>query len=74
MTGRIKVPGVIKNVIAPVQSWLLGQGRCVGCGRELSTGARSKKGAGEKVTCSCGRIFIYEIKGKSYRRALLNEA
>lgn len=56
---------MFKNVIAPIQAWLLSQGRCVGCGKEL--------GDGEKVTCSCGRIFIHDKKTKKYRRALLEE-
>ncbi|MDO8452561.1 MAG: hypothetical protein Q7S79_02295 [bacterium] len=66
------VPGVFKTVIAPIQSWLLSQGRCVGCGKELS-GAKASKGknGGSKVTCECGRIFVND-SGK-YRRALLEE-
>ncbi len=27
----------------------------------------------EKVTCVCGRIYIYNPKDKKYRRALLEE-
>lgn len=69
-----RIPGVFKNVISPVQAWLLSQGRCVGCGRELSAGKRSKKGASEEVVvCYCGRVFIYETKSKKHRRALLEE-
>lgn len=69
-----RVPGVFKNVIAPVQSWLLSQGRCVGCGRDLSMGKAGKRKTGkEKVTCECGRVFIQDTKTKKYRRALLNE-
>ncbi|MFZ5933126.1 MAG: hypothetical protein ACOYT7_03590 [Patescibacteria group bacterium] len=65
---------MFKNVIAPIQAWLLSQGRCVGCGRELSAGKREKrKDATEKVTCECGRIFIYDPRTKKYRRALLEE-
>ena len=56
---------MFKNVIAPIQAWLLSQGRCVGCGKELS--------GKEKVTCSCGRIFVYDKKMEKYRRALLEE-
>jgi hypothetical protein len=26
-----------------------------------------------KITCKCGRIFIYETKTKKYRRALFQE-
>jgi len=65
---------MFKNVIVPVQAWLLSQGRCVGCGTPLSKGKREKgKGNIVKVTCKCGRIFIYNPKTKKYRRALFEE-
>jgi hypothetical protein len=65
---------MFKNVIAPIQAWLLSQGRCVGCGKELKLGKTQKhEGSKEKITCSCGRIFIYEPQTKKYRRALLEE-
>ncbi|MFC1625861.1 hypothetical protein ACFL1Q_02385 [Patescibacteria group bacterium] len=65
---------MFKNVIAPIQAWLLSQGRCVGCGKELSLGKREKrKNKTEKVTCVCGRIFIYNLQSKKFRRALLEE-
>jgi hypothetical protein len=65
---------VIKNVISPIQAWLLSQGRCVGCGKLLANGKKTKlKRNGERVTCSCGRIFIHDSKTKRYRRALLEE-
>jgi len=65
---------VFKNVIAPIQAWLLSQGRCVGEGKPLSDGKKEKQKDGtEKITCSCGRIFIYDPKAKKYRRALLEE-
>lgn len=72
--ARRRVPGVFKNVIAPVQAWLLSQGRCVGCGRELSAGKKKEQSAlGQKVVCECGRIFIHDTKSGKYRRALLEE-
>jgi len=65
---------MLKNVIAPIQAWLLSQGRCVGCGKPLNIAKKVKHGDGmEKVTCSCGRIFIYNPKDENYRRALLEE-
>jgi len=65
---------VFKNVIAPIQAWLLSQKRCVGCGRELSIGKEEdRKDGTKKVTCECGRIFILDSKTKKYRRALLEE-
>lgn len=64
---------MFKNVISPVQAWLMSQGRCVGCGRELSEGKHSKHKTGGKVVCECGRIFIHDKKAGKYRRALLEE-
>jgi DNA-directed RNA polymerase subunit RPC12/RpoP len=65
---------MFKNVIAPIQAWLLSQGRCVGCGTDLSEGKVKNTKVGEQVTCiKCGRIFIKNPKTKTYRRALLKE-
>lgn len=65
---------MFKNIIAPVQAWLLSRGQCVGCGTALAKGKRVKgKDDAEKVTCRCGRIFIYDSKTKKYRRALFEE-
>jgi len=65
---------MFKNAIAPIQAWLLSQGRCVGCGKPLKKGKKESHVEGtEKVTCSCGRIFIYNPQTKKYRRALLEE-
>jgi len=64
---------MFKNVIAPIQAWLLSQGKCVGCGMPLEKGSKKKHKYGEIVTCKCGRIYIYNDKTKKYRRALLNE-
>lgn len=65
---------MFKNVIAPVQAWLLSQGRCVGCGSELSSGKKETHPKGDKVTCiKCHRIFIKEKETGKYRRALFEE-
>lgn len=58
---------MFKNLIAPVQAWLLSQGKCVGCGMPLAKG----KQEGDRVICKCRRIYIRE-NGK-YRRARLEE-
>lgn len=67
---------MFKNIISPVQAWLMSQGRCVGCGTPLSKGKREKFNEYmEKVACKkCGRIFVYDIGTKKYRRAELKEA
>ena len=65
---------MIKNAIAPIQAWLLSQGRCVGCGTPLALGKRSKHANNtEKIVCKCKRIYIFDLKSKKYRRALLEE-
>jgi predicted nucleic acid-binding Zn-ribbon protein len=66
---------MLKNVIAPIQAWLLTQGRCVACGRHLNTQSikKRKNKNEEQVNCACGRIFILDPKTKNYRRALLSE-
>ena len=65
---------MFKNIISPVQAWLLSRGQCVGCGAPLSKGNPGKSKKGENtVTCKCGRIFIHEPQTKKYRRALIEE-
>jgi hypothetical protein len=65
---------MLKNAIAPIQAWLMSQGRCVADGKPLSSGKKQEKKDGTfVVTHQCGRIFIYDPKTKKYRRALLNE-
>jgi len=65
---------MFKSIIAPVQAWLLSRGKCVGCGMPLSKAKReTRKDGTEKVICKCGRIFIYNVKTKKYRRALFEE-
>ncbi len=64
---------MFKNVIAPVQAWLLSQGRCVGCGMPLNQNSGSKSPKGEKITCKCGRIYIKDNQAQKYRRALFGE-
>ncbi|MBI4065194.1 hypothetical protein HY409_02400 [Candidatus Gottesmanbacteria bacterium] len=61
---------MLKNIIAPVQAWLLSQGKCVGCGRDLT----KKQGKGFiRVDCMCGRIYMYDSDARKYKRATLDE-
>lgn len=65
---------MFKNIIAPVQAWLLSKGQCVGCGAPLANGKYERAEADtEKVTCKCGRIFIFDKKVGKYHRALFEE-
>lgn len=62
-----------KEIVAPLQHWLLIQGRCVGCGRSLKTEKKQKKNGFVLITCQCRRIFVYQPEKNSYRRALIKE-
>ncbi len=66
---------MFKNVISPIQAWLMSQGKCVGCGLPLVNGKIEKyKKDAEQITCKkCGRIYIHDTKSNKYRRALLEE-
>jgi hypothetical protein len=61
---------MFKNIIAPMQAWLLSQGKCVGCGKPLER--ESGRGI-VRVTCVCGRVYMYDTEGKKFRRATLDE-
>lgn len=64
---------MIKNLISPIQAWLLSQGRCVGCGASLLNGTPKDVRGKTTITCKCGRIFIHDKTKKIYRRALFDE-
>jgi hypothetical protein len=65
---------MFKNVIAPIQAWLLASGKCVACGQLLNKGKKIDNGGEtEKIICKCGRIYIFDKKTKKYRRALTRE-
>jgi len=64
---------MIKNLISPIQAWLLSQKRCVGCGTALSKGVRRPVRGQTTVTCHCGRVFIHDKSKNIYRRALFDE-
>ena len=64
---------MLKNIIAPVQAWLLSQKRCVGCGAPLAKQAKKKIKNLEVITCKCKRLYIFDPGKKHFRRALLNE-
>jgi len=65
---------VIKKILAPVQAWILLQGKCAGCGRNL---AQAKKveisGNSQKVICRCSRIYIFDKRRGKYHRATFEE-
>jgi len=66
---------MFKNIIAPMQAWLLSQGKCVGCGKvlEQKEGSPGGRQGVVQVTCVCGRVYMYDTDGKKFRRATLDE-
>ncbi len=64
---------MFKNLISPIQAWLLSQGRCVGCGESIQKGTTKTVNNRQTVTCRCGRIFIHDPVKKTFRRALFDE-
>ncbi len=65
---------MFKNIIAPVQAWLLAKGQCVGCGMPLKKGKKEVvDNDNDRIICRCGRIFIYSKGTEKYRRALFEE-
>lgn len=64
---------MFRNLIAPVQAWLLSQGQCVGCGMPIEKGKCRKKDDGSELyVCRCGRGYI-KLGDKKFRRARMSE-
>jgi len=64
---------MFKNLITPIQMWLLAQGRCVGCGNPISKGKVAQVRGKTTVSCKCGRVFIHDKTTNTFRRALFDE-
>jgi len=64
---------MFKNLITPIQLWLMSQGRCVACGQDLSKMAKTDIRGKTTITCKCGRMFIFDPAIGTYRRALFDE-
>jgi len=64
-----------KKLVEPLQMWLLSNGRCVGCGKELLKVGKQKNKKNQKVLiiCECQRAYIYQKNNKEFRRALNKE-
>ena len=66
---------MIKKILAPVQAWILLQGKCAGCGRNLNLAKKIERpDNSQKVICNCGRIYIFDKRRGKYRRANFEEA
>lgn len=65
---------MIKRILAPVQAWILLQGKCVGCGKSLGLAKKyDRRDNTQQIHCSCGRIYIFDKRNGRYRRALHHE-
>ncbi len=72
--GEVRVKEAIKALIRPIQMQFLKRGMCVACGMPLSKADRVSRDDGtEKVTCKCGRVYVFNPADQSYRRANFNE-
>ncbi len=66
---------MIKKILAPVQAWILLWGKCVGCGKTLSSEKKFERpDNSQKIVCTCGRIFIFDKRKGKYKRASIEEA
>lgn len=66
---------IFKNLIAPFQKVLIAKRMCPGCTTLLEKGKRYPFNlTSEIIICSCKRMFIYDKKSDSYRRATFKEA
>ncbi len=64
---------LFKQLIQPLQLWLLSQGRCVGCGKELKDMTLKVVKGKQLVYCSCKRVYVKDGEKRPYRRALMEE-
>lgn len=61
---------ILKWLIAPVQAKLLEKQQCPACTRNLQTMVEreSVSHETEKVTCKCGRVFLFNRATRKYSR------
>ncbi len=64
---------MFKNIISPMQAWLISQGKCVGCGKFLEKKTQPATQGLVQVTCDCGRVYMYDVQANKFRRAALDE-
>ena len=62
-----------QQIVAPLQQWLLEQGRCVGCGSLLSPKKNVAKPGGEVIVCACGESYFYLSKANLFKRLTPNK-
>lgn len=60
-----------REVITPIQKWLLKEGKCSSCGEDLNSREKSKSHDHYMVTCSCSHEYAYYPKEDYYEKAYL---
>jgi DNA-directed RNA polymerase subunit RPC12/RpoP len=66
---------VLKQIIGPIQQWLLEEGKCVSCGGALSSHLKGNgiESGTEVINCPCGQNYLYMSKAKLYKRLTANK-
>lgn len=67
----MKKQSILQQIFAPVQQWLLEQGKCAHCGQSLAKGKKEMTREGEVVICRCGQAYFYLPQANLYKKLLL---
>lgn len=59
----------MKQLIKDLQEWLVGEGRCSGCGRFLEEGEQLNDHGQHMIVCSCSRLYIYNKEAHVYEKS-----
>lgn len=62
---------ITQQVVAPLQQWLLEQGKCLTCGEALKPEVKGSKAT--VVKCPCGETYLYLPKANLYKRLNANK-
>jgi len=62
---------VTQQIVAPLQQWLLEQGRCLNCGATLKP--KAKNAGATVVKCTCGETYLYLPEANLYKRLNTNK-
>lgn len=59
----------MKQLIGDLQEWLIGEGRCAGCGRFLEEGELLNDHGRAMIICGCSRLYIYNSEEHVYEKS-----
>ena len=62
-----------KSVIQPIQDWLLSNGKCITCGRNLLLQKRKRLNGHFLVSCACDKKFLYDPKNTSFEKVFMHD-